>query len=144
MNTISFLPFFSASLGERMQEAALNTLVGMTIVFVMLIFIAFVIYLFKYIPDNGDKKAKDSKKTHSPKQTKVIKSESKSIDLQDTSSQDLEGNPDLVAVISAAIMASDNEVVAVITAAIMASMKEEGIEIPEDGLIIRSIRRKTI
>ena len=37
---------------------------------------------------------------------------------------------------------NNTELVAVITAAIMASMSEEGIEVPEDGLVIRSIRRK--
>ncbi len=143
MNTMKFLPFLTSSLAERMQEAGLNTLIGMGIVVVVLIFIAFVIYLFKFIPGNKDNKTKESKKKHSNKQSEVNKPASKSTGIQDTKANDLEDNPDLVAVITAAIMANDNELVAVITAAIMASMVEEGIEVPADGLVIRSIRRKT-
>ena len=44
---------------------------------------------------------------------------------------------------STAVQETNNtELVAVITAAIMASMDQEGVEVPEDGLVIRSIRRK--
>ncbi len=142
MNTINLLPFLTTSLGERMQEAAFNTLIGMGIVFVVLVFISFIIYLFKFLPGSPANKAKDNKKKQGPKQTKVDKPVSTSTSVQDTNSTDTI-SPDVVAVISAAVMASENELVAVITAAIMASMEEEGIDVPADGLVIRSIRRKT-
>lgn len=143
MNTINLLPFLTSSLGERMVEAGLNTILGMVIVFVVLIFISFIIYLFKFLPGSPAKKADVSKKKQSNSQSQVSKEVSSNTNLQDAKSNDLETNPDLVAVISAAVMASENELVAVITAAIMASMKEEGIDVPADGLVIRSIRRKT-
>ena len=55
MNTINLLPFLTSSLGERMVEAGLNTILGMVIVFVVLIFISFIIYLFKFLPGSPKK-----------------------------------------------------------------------------------------
>ena len=52
------------SLGEIMEKAGLNTLLGMGTVFAVLIFISFLISLFKYIPaiQNAFSKKKDEKK----------------------------------------------------------------------------------
>ena len=49
------------SIGEILTKAGLNTLLGMGTVFVVLIFISFIIYLFKFIPDIQDKLAKKNK-----------------------------------------------------------------------------------
>ncbi|NLJ90791.1 MAG: OadG family protein [Clostridiales bacterium] len=134
MNTLNYFPFLTASLGERMIEAGLNTLIGMAIVLVVLIFIAFVIYLFKYLPGSPDNVAKKGK---TPKQSQVNKPVSTSTGINDTGNKDLTPSNDSV------LVANDSELVAVITAAIMASMEEEGSYVPADGLLIRSIRRKT-
>ncbi len=47
INSISFEPVYS--LGENMSRAAMNTVLGMGTVFIVLIFMSFVISLFKYI-----------------------------------------------------------------------------------------------
>ncbi len=125
MTNINFLVTLTATLGDRMKEAGLNTIIGMAVVTSVLIVIAAIIYLFKFIPQPKVKRVARDKKTNNARQSKTSKSVAKSTDgstaMQETNS---------------------TELVAVITAAIMASMSEEGIEVPEDGLVIRSIRRK--
>ena len=101
------------SLGEIMEKAGLNTLLGMGTVFVVLIFISFLISLFKYIPaiQNAFGKKKDEKK----EETKAAVSETvEEVDETD----DLE----LIAVISAAIAAAE--------------------ETTTDGFVVRSIKRR--
>ena len=49
------------SIGEILTKAGLNTILGMGTVFVVLIFISFIIYLFKFIPDIQDKLANRKK-----------------------------------------------------------------------------------
>ncbi|BBF42156.1 hypothetical protein lbkm_0838 [Lachnospiraceae bacterium KM106-2] len=95
-------------------KALLNTLMGMGTVFIVLIFISFLISLFKYIPSLFDKSAKknDAVETKSVASAPVVEEEEE--------------------------LADDGELVAVITAAIMASM---GDEAPADGLVVRSIRK---
>lgn len=120
--------FLTASLGTRMKEAGLNTLVGMIVVFSVLILIALIISLFKYLPNNlGQEKDKAQPKVIQKSDSRQGKSSAKK-QIKETSNQELTNNTELVAVI---------------TAAIMSSMEEEGIVVPEDGLIIKSIRRKT-
>ena len=125
MTNINFLVTLTATLGDRMKEAGLNTISGMVVVFVVLMIIAAIIYLFKFLPQPKVKGVAKDKKANNTKQSKTSKSVAKSTDgstaMQETNS---------------------TELVAVITAAIMASMSQEGIEVPEDGLVIRSIRRK--
>lgn len=102
------------SLGERMQFAGLNTLVGLTVVFAILTIIIFIISLLKIIPYLQNK----------------FKANSEAVDnavAQITEQEEAEEE-----------LVSDCELVAVITAAICASM---GNEIPADGLVVRSIRR---
>ena len=135
MFNIELLTFLSTSLADRMREAGLNTIIGMVVVFVVLVIIAFIIYLFKYIPDGSDKKIKQDEskqEVQKTQQAKLVKSKSRAKTSQDVVQDAGDQN-----------LTNDSELVAVITAAIMASMSEEGIEVPEDGLIIRSIRRKT-
>lgn len=105
-------------IGEVMKTAALNTFMGMGIVFIVLIFISVVISCFVLISifqKRGEKKAEAvSKKEESKKVSTVSETES-SEDLTD-----------------------DTELVAVITAAIVAASGSESA----DGLIVRSIRRR--
>ena len=99
--------------GEILKKAGLNTILGMGTVFVVLIFISFLISLFKYIPaiQNAFGKKKEEKK----EETKAAVSETvEEVDETD----DLE----LIAVISAAIAAAE--------------------ETTTDGFVVRSIKRR--
>ena len=103
----------------NMAKAGMNTLMGMGIVFIVLIVISLVISLLKYIPDIIDKLTKSRKETSKESQTienVVSINESKEESLMD-----------------------DSELVAVITAAIMAAESET---IQKGGLVVRSIRRR--
>ncbi len=107
----------TGSLGERMKTAGINTVMSICIVFVVLIFIACIISLFAFIPKIeaafAGKKKTDVVETVTP----VVENATEMEDVTD-----------------------DLEIVAVITAAIMASM---GAEAPADGLNITSIKRRT-
>ena len=125
MTNINFLVTLTATLGDRMKEAGLNTIIGMAVVTSVLTVIAAIIYLFKFIPQPKVKRVAKDKKTNNTSQSKTSKPASKPADRSALAQE-----------------TNNTELVAVITAAIMASMSEEGIEVPEDGLVIRSIRRK--
>ena len=96
-----------------MKTALLNTVLGMGIVFIALILIAFIIALIGVVP----KLLRDRTKEET---ISIVKEEAA---VEETSYEEL---------------IDDTELVAVITAAIMASM---GDEAPADGLVVRSIRR---
>lgn len=102
-----------ASLGERMKDAGINTVLSIAIVFIVLIFIAFIISLMKYIPRLFGLDKEETPAVETVPVTPAVEVE----DVTD-----------------------ETELVAVITAAIMASM---GSEVPEDGLVISSIKRRT-
>ena len=106
----SFSSELYRTVGQKMLKALLNTVMGMGTVFLVLIFISFIIALLKYIP-----KLLSGKKTETP--APVVETVS------------MEEEEELV---------DDGELVAVITAAIMASL---GDKAPEDGLVVRSIRK---
>lgn len=112
MNSAAINPEYTTM--EKMQKAAMNTIIGMGTVFVVLIFISFIISLFKYINLIGAKKSPEKKE------------ESAGIDsaiAQIVTSEEESETDDL-------------ELVAVITAAIAAM---EGTS--PDGLVVRSIRK---
>ncbi len=98
------------TLGQKMLKALLNTVMGMGTVFVVLIFISFIINLLKYVP-------------------KLLLREKKADPIILTDTKDFPEEEELI---------HDSELVAVITAAIMASY---GDRTPEDGLVVRSIRK---
>lgn len=104
------------SLGEILQKAGMNTLLGMGTVFSVLIFISLIISLFKYIP------AIQAAFTKKPKEAK-----------------EAEKAPEAPAVVTApAPKAQDDaELIAVIAAAIAAA---EGTS--TDGFVVRSIKRR--
>jgi Na+/H+ antiporter NhaC len=107
----------SKDLAEEIKYAALNTVVGLVVVFAILTIIIFVISLFKIIPYLQNKLA--SGKESSEAVDNVV--------AQITEQEEAEEE-----------LINDCELVAVITAAIYASM---GSEAPADGLVVRSIRR---
>lgn len=109
-----------SSLSDTLEKAGLNTLMGITIVILSLFLISLVIGLFQYIPkiiDGFQKKATSSVAEEKVEQKPVVLEES-------VIEEDL---------------TDDLELVAVITAAISASM---GTEVPADGLVVRSIRKR--
>ncbi|CUX64983.1 Oxaloacetate decarboxylase, gamma chain [Clostridium sp. C105KSO15] len=114
ITSVAFVPEYT--LGERMEKAVFNTLMGMGTVFIVLIFISLLIGCFKYIGKLEDKlngKAKEPASAPLP--------------VVSASAAEIEEELELV---------DDLELVAVITAAIAAS---EGSS--PSGLVVRSIRR---
>lgn len=103
--------------GEVMNTALLNTVLGMGIVFIVLIFISLLISCFKIIPMIQKKLERKQKAEEIVEQSNVQAVEQ---------------------VVEEENLVDDTELVAVITAAIMASM---GSEVPADGLVVRSIRK---
>jgi sodium pump decarboxylase gamma subunit len=112
ITSVAFVPEYT--LGERMEKAVFNTLMGMGTVFIVLIFISWLIGCFRYIRKFEDKiNGKAQEPAPAP--------------LPEVSAPVVEENEELV---------DDLELVAVITAAIAAS---EGSS--PSGLVVRSIRR---
>ena len=103
--------------GEKMQKAALNTLMGMGTVFVVLIFMTFIFSQFKHI-NKLEKKLKSKKVEVKETASNVVEQITKTEEVEE---EDLVDDLELVAVITAAIAASEN------TSA--------------DGLVVRSIKR---
>ena len=113
VTTVTMDPIYSK--GEIAKKAALNTLIGMGSVFVVLILLAFIISLFKYVSvfENRGKAKKDvAEKAAAPA-------------------------PAPVAPVAPA-PADDLQLIAVITAAIAAA---EGTS--TDGFVVRSIKRRS-
>ena len=104
------------TLGQKMEKAALNTAFGMAFIFLVLIFISLVIRALSLVPKFLSKKEKAE-----------VQSEVTQTVVESASAQ----NEDL----------SGAELTAVMMAAIMAYTAENA-EVPSDGLVVRSIRRK--
>ena len=103
------------SLGEILQKAGLNTILGMGTVFAVLIFIAFIISMFKYISVIEDAlKNKKNKKT----EVASVTTETVEAPVAEEVCDDLE----LIAVIAAAIAAAEGT--------------------STDSFVVRSIRRR--
>lgn len=124
------------SLGDNMYRAATHTLIGMGTVFIVLIFISFLIGCFKYI-NVWEKRLSEGKAEAAAKPAAPAPAKSAA-----PAPAAEETDPALVAGIMGAIAADANlvndlELVAVITAAISAYA-----DVPADGLVVRSIRRK--
>ncbi|MCI7180931.1 MAG: OadG family transporter subunit [Schaedlerella sp.] len=104
------------SIGEILKKAGLNTVLGMGTVFVVLIFIAFIISLFKYIPDIQKKFGKKNK-TDVPAAPAAIPAQA-----VQSVQEDVTDDSELIAVIAAAIAASEGT--------------------STDGFVVRSIKRR--
>lgn len=116
---ISFSPEYT--MGEKMTKAGLNTVMGMGVVFVVLIFIAWLISMFKYISVFEDKMKAKKAANEAPAAAPAAPAP---VPVQET-----------VPVVEEA--SDDTELAAVIAAAIAAS---EG-RTSTDGLVVRSIKR---
>ena len=107
------------SLGERMATAGLNTIMGITIVFLVLYLISLLISLLKYVNKFDAKKSKEQDNASVP-----------SVSAPNQNLESIEEN-----------LADDLELVAVITAAIHAYEEAQGNPVPSNGLYVRSIRK---
>lgn len=87
------------TLGQKMEKAGLNTVMGIGIVFLMLVFLSFIISLFRFVPklEKGF-----SKKKEAPAPVPVP------VRTEPVVQEELVDDGELVAVIAAAIAASEN------------------------------------
>lgn len=109
------------SLGATMLTALLNTVMGIVIVFLVLLLIAWIISLFKYINKfETSRAAKKAGETAVPETTAAAPVEEEAVEEE---------------------LSDDLELVAVITAAIHAYEEAQGNDVPADSLVVRSIRR---
>lgn len=92
------------SLADNMQRAGMNTLMGIGIVFLMLVFLSFVIGLFKYI----EKFQNVGKKKAAEEAPKAEEASAPAIAQSEAADEDFADDLELVAVISAAIAAYEN------------------------------------
>ena len=106
----------SYTTGEKMGKAGMNTLIGMGTVFVVLIFISFIISLFKYISVYENRK-------------KEQKEDTASVGVDNAIAQIVSNEEENVE--------DDLELIAVITAKQL--QRSEGTS--TDGLVVRSIRK---
>lgn len=116
VTSVSFVPEYT--LGENMKQAFMNMVMGMGTVFIVLIFISLLIGCFKYI-NRFEEKMKNRKKKAAPAPAAIP------APAPAAAEEAAEEN-----------LADDLELVAVITAAIAAS---EGTS--PSGLVVRSIKR---
>ena len=126
VETISFSPVYTT--GEKMAKAGMNTLMGMGVVFAVLIFISWLISMFKYISVFEAKmKAKKNAAAAAPAAPAPAAAPAPT------------AAPAPAAAPAAAETPTDaTELVSVITAAIAAY---EGKETVDNGLVVRSIKR---
>lgn len=103
-----------------MGTALLNTLMGMGTVFVVLIFICWLISLFKFIP------SLEAKLKKQPLEPTPIAPAKPAPIIEEEEEEEL---------------VDDGELVAVITAALYASLSEKEVPVSADGLVVRSIKR---
>lgn len=120
LDTFKFEPIYST--GESMANAGLNTVIGMGTVFVILIFISFLIYLFKYINKAEMYFAQRKDRKYAQQEDNFVP-------------VDPANAPAVLDEVSEEV--DDLELVAVITAAVAASMNTS-----VDQLVVRSIKRK--
>ena len=104
------------TLGEKLEKAAMNTVIGMGTVFIILIFISLIIGLFKYV-NQFDAKLKAKKEAAEAPSEGVVNAVSQIVQNEENEEDDLE----LIAVITAAIAASEDA--------------------PTDGFVVRSIKK---
>lgn len=106
-------------------QALVNTVIAMGTVFLVLILISFIISLFKFIPVLMDKLTKKEEPVQPAAQAQPAPA------------------PKPAAVQTPAAPADDTQLIAVITAAVAAAMEEDGVSVPADGLVIRSIKKRS-
>lgn len=111
------------TLKDKMKDAGANTLIGMGIVFIALIFISFIISLLKYVPALLDKETREKKKAEKAK--KLAEANADASEADDNAKADNAPAPagivDIVNTATGESVMNDSELVAVISAAVMAA-----------------------
>ena len=105
-------------------QALVNTVIAMGTVFLVLILISFIISLLKFIPIVMDKLTKKEEPVQPVPQAQPV-----------SAPKPVEQTP--------AAPADDTQLIAVITAAVAAAMEQDGVAVPVDGLVIRSIKKRS-
>lgn len=125
IRSMTFLSSHWERVGEALPGALVNTVVGIVVVFLALIFISLVISMFKYV-------SVFEKWLAERKQQKT--------DVESIPNQAVENIMQQIAESEEEELSSDTELVAVIMAAIYAYEQEQGNTVT-DGLYVRSIRK---
>lgn len=137
---MTFTPDYS--IGEKLQKAFLNMLMGMGTVFVVLLFISFIISRLKMVNSWGAKKEDKTAKESAPAPVPAKPAAPVPAPVAPAPAAAPAPAPAPVPVQPEESceenLADDMELVAVITAAISAAQK-----VPAEGLVVRSIRRKS-
>ena len=112
------------TLKDKMKTAGANTVIGMGIVFIALIFISFIISLLKYVPALLDKETREKRKAEKAK--KALGSDATlNVDKEDETPAGSVPAPagivDIVNTATGESVMNDSELVAVISAAVMAA-----------------------
>ena len=111
-----------ASIEDAMADATINTIIGISVVFLSLLFISFVISLFKYV-NIFEQKMAAKKASNAP----VVIPEPEPEPVVEEEPEEMD----------------DLELIAVITAAIHAYEEDQGnVDIVEGDLVVRSIRKR--
>ena len=131
INQLTFNPVYT--LGEKLGQAATNLVIGMGTVFVVLIFLAWVISLFKYV-NKAEQKLEEKKKAKEADKTQAAAS---------SAAPAAKAAP---AVQITPAPASDAELQAVIAAAIAAYEEDMGCSIEKqpslnNGIVVKSFKR---
>ena len=111
------------TMADKMKDAGANTLIGMGIVFIALIFISFIISLLKYVPALFDKETRKKKKAEKAK--KLAEANADASEADDKTEADNAPAPagivDIVNTATGESVMDDSELVAVISAAVKAA-----------------------
>lgn len=105
-------------------QALVNTVIAMGTVFLVLILISFIISLLKFIPIVMDKLTKKEEPVQLVPQAQPVSAPKPVVQ-------------------TPAAPADDTQLIAVITAAVAAAMEQDGVAVPVDGLVIRSIKKRS-
>lgn len=105
-------------------QALVNTVIAMGTVFLVLILISFIISLLKFIPILMDKLTKKEEPVQPVPQAQPVSAPKPVVQTPEAP-------------------ADDTQLIAVITAAVAAAMEQDGVAVPADGLVIRSIKKRS-
>ena len=134
INQLTFNPEYT--MGEKLSQAATNLVIGMGTVFVVLIFLAWVISLFKYV-NKAEQKIEDKKKAKAAAQASNAPAAPAAPATAPAATPVVKVSP---------APASDTELQAVIAAAIAAYEEDEGSSIKKqpslnNGIVVKSFKR---
>lgn len=134
---------------DKMKDAGANTVIGMGIVFIALIFISFIISLLKYVPALLDKKTREKKKAEKAKKAQEAVNTAAADDEDDTPTMRMPapaaGIVDIVNTATGESVMNDSELVAVISAAVMAAQggnTRVRVNYPSNDKLVVRPRRK--